>query len=134
MPLPEAITMATFSADALPFDSTILSLQGRCHSRGILVQAKRMINPDQRVPPDEVAPRAFRPSARSLVDCLRRIKPLTISPTRLCRSRYALCPQRDLRQVLQQSHREKLTPVAILGQCPPMDLLYESRDLQGNAI
>ena len=28
MPLPAAVTMATFSADALPFGSTILSFQG----------------------------------------------------------------------------------------------------------
>ena len=65
---------------------------------------------------------------------LRRNEPLTVSPGRSRRNPYRLCPQRDLGQVLQQPHREKLARVAVLGQRPAMYLLYEGRDLQGNAI
>ncbi len=65
---------------------------------------------------------------------LRRKEPLTASPGRSRRNPYGLCTRRELGQVLQQPHREKLARVAVLGQRPAMYLLYEGRNLQGNAI
>ena len=56
MPLPAAVTAATFCADASAFGFTLLSfpeplrLQG-----GMLVQVRGVINPDERVSPGEPA-------------------------------------------------------------------------------
>jgi uncharacterized protein len=68
MPLPAAVTMATLPAGALPFGSTLLSLQRPLLSQGgMLAQARCVINRGERVPPDEPARVFTQPRRRGFL-------------------------------------------------------------------